>query len=309
MTVSDLFQKARKLPVLRSSSRTSPPYHVGSVIENRLGFQVYRVLGKALARQFRRRYEPANTNEFSNILHRDGLLVIERFLDQDSFAAVANEFENANSASQLRPYKDAAGAKLYRRQLRLAEISDQLPVTKSLFRDNKFLDDIVSAAIRRPIEKRPEVLLDTYQRVNQDGEDNDIENILHADLHVPTIKMFFYLDKADSCNGAFIYAKGSHRLTFPRIAHEYELSIREAKSSCGRSVPERMQERRANQVRNIIGDDARRRMRIKETQVCAEANTLVIANNMGFHRRGEFASDRPRKALLINYRNAEPLFW
>jgi hypothetical protein len=307
--VAELLERAKNFPILRSSSRTTPKYHIGSVMENRLGFQIYRVLGKSLARQFRRRYRSPEINEFVTRLDRDGLLVIERFLDDESFAAVASEFEKANSDSPLRPYKDVAGARLYRSQLRLAELSDQLPVTKALFRDNKFLDDIVSAAIRRPINKRPEVLLDTYQRVISNGEDNDIENILHADLHVPTIKMFFYLEAVNSSNGAFIYAKGSHRLTIPRIIHEYELSIREAKSRRGIAVPERMQERRANQVRNIIDNEARRRMKISETQVCAAANTLVIANNMGFHRRGEFMSDSPRKALLINYRNAEPLFW
>jgi hypothetical protein len=309
MKAAALFEKAKNLPVLRSSSRTSPQYHVGSVIENRLGFQVYRVLAKSLTRQFRKRHRSPEINEFVTRLERDGLVVVEKFLNDESFAKVVDEFDRANSTSQLRPYKGVAGAKLYRSQVRSAEMSEQLPAITRLFGNNKVLDDIVAAAIRRPIKKRPDVLLDTYQRVNQEGEDNDIENILHADLHVPTIKMFFYLNKVDSCNGAFVYAKGSHRLTFSRIAHEYELSIREAKLSRGVSVPDRMKERRADQVRNIIDNKARQRMKVKETQVCVEANTLVIANNMGFHRRGEFTSDNPRKALLINYRNAEPLFW
>jgi hypothetical protein len=30
---------------------------------------------------------------------------------------------------------------------------------------------------------------------------------------------------------------------------------------------------------------------------------------MGFHRRGEFTCGEPREALLINYRNLEPVLW
>lgn len=49
-------------------------------------------------------------------------------------------------------------------------------------------------------------------------------------------------------------------------------------------------------------------MKIIESQICAAPNTLVAANNMGFHRRGEFHGGEPRKALLINYRKEEKPF-
>jgi hypothetical protein len=151
-------------------------------------------------------------------------------------------------------------------------------------------------------------LLDTYQAMNEHGIDNDIENILHADLHVPTVKMFFYLSKTDEKNGAFVYAKGSHKLTLARLLHEYELSIREAKLKQGKKVSDSLLARRAAQVRNIIKPANLRRMKIVETQICVPPNTLVVANNMGFHRLGEFHGDESRRALLINYRKEEKLF-
>lgn len=118
--------------------------------------------------------------------------------------------------------------------------------------------------------------------------------------------MFFYLNKVDETNGAFVYAKGSHKLTIARLVHEYELSVREAKLAKGLPIPECLWERRVNEVRNVIKPENWSRMKISETQMCVEPNTLVIANNMGFHRRGAFTSSEPRKALLINYRNVEP---
>ena len=121
--------------------------------------------------------------------------------------------------------------------------------------------------------------------------------------------MFFYLNEVNETNGAFVYAKGSHKLTRARLVHEYELSVREAKLFSGQPIPESLQERRSTQIRNIISPENERRMNVVETQFCVKPNTLVVANNMGFHRRGEFTGSEPRQALLVNYRNAEPTFW
>ena len=121
--------------------------------------------------------------------------------------------------------------------------------------------------------------------------------------------MFFYLNEVNESNGAFVYVKGSHQLTAARLVHEYELSVREAKLFGGQPIPESLLGRRSTQIRNIISPENERRMNVSETQVCVKPNTLVIANNMGFHRRGEFTGSEPRKALLVNYRNAEPTFW
>lgn len=297
---------ARKLPVIRSSVHSVPPYHVGSVMENRLGLQVFRIVGKNIALLLRRRNVTPEIREYVETLDRDGVLVISNFLDREQFRNVLSEFESANAGVSPTPYKNVDNARLFRTQLDISAFPAQYPAIRANFKENPMLDSIVSAVIRRPITKRPEILLDTYQCLNAEGIDNDIENLLHADLHIPTIKMFFYLGRGDQNNGGFVYAKGSHKLTLSRLRHEYEMSVRQARSRRGLHVPAELQSRRGDQVRNVISPFHWRRMNLVETQICVEPNSLVIANNMGFHRRGEFLSDRPRQALLINYRNAEP---
>lgn len=298
---------AQTLPVVRSALYSAPKYHIGSTIENRLGLQVLRVLSKTVGRSLRRGYVSRDLESQIRTIERDGFLLLPDFLEPERFEAVVNEFEAANSGVPLEPYQGVENAKLYRRQLRVADTPELFPVIRTTFQRNAKLDGIVSGIIRRPITAPPEVLLDTYACLNRNGVDNDIENILHADLHVPTIKMFFYLSKTDESNGAFIYAKGSQKLTVARLRHEYEMSVRQAKLSRGLAVAPELLETRGSLVRNVIDPEHRRRMKIEESQLCVEANTLVIVNNMGFHRRGQFNSDRPRKALLINYRNAEPV--
>lgn len=300
---------AGRLPVVRSALRSTPKYHVGSLVENRLGLQVFRMLSKGFTRSLRQGRVSNDIEPLVRVLERDGILVLPSFLEADRFTAIVDEFNAANAEAVLEPYQRTENARLYRNQLQVTDSPELFPAIRSAFQQNELLNRIVSAVIRRPVTTAPEILLDTYQCSNPDGEDNDIENILHADLHVPTIKMFFYLSRADESNGAFVYAKGSHRLTWARLVHEYEMSVRQAKLARGLHVEQHLLEKRSSLVRNIISPEHRRRMKIAESQVCVEANTLVIANNMGFHRRGEFNSARPRKALLINYRNAEPALW
>lgn len=309
INVGGWHQFVRNLPVIRSRNYTTAPYHIGSVTENRLGLQVFRVVGKHLVRRLRRTHLTEDIKPSVEILERDGVLVLENFLPPEIFEKVRAEFEEANKNIALAPYKNAADAKLYRTQLSLAKLPESFPSITKSFQENDLLNRITAAILRRPITKKPDVLLDTYQNLNGAGADNDIENILHADLHFPTVKMFFYLNEVNETNGAFVFVKGSHKLTAARLVHEYELSVREAKLFCGQPISESLLGRRSTQIRNIISPENERRLNVSETQVCVKPNTLVIANNMGFHRRGEFTGSEPRQALLVNYRNAEPTFW
>jgi hypothetical protein len=233
------------------------------------------------------------------------MLVIENFLPSQEFEAVRTEYENVMQAHPPAPFKGVEDGILHRAQVPLTDYAEKLPHIVEHFQNNEFLNSLASAVTRRSTKKNPNVFLDLYKAVSENAVDNDIENVLHADLHMPTVKMFFYLDRVNAENGAFIYAKGSHKLTVARLAHEYDLSIRQAMLKAGRAVPVHLLERRANETRNIISPNHYRRMGVLESGVYVGSNTLVVANNMGFHRRGEFKVGKERKALLINYRNSD----
>lgn len=303
-----MYKLLRSTPFVRGFTYKTAPYHVGSVAENRVGLQIFRTISKYLLWKSRRGFVTEDIQDYLRVLEEDGILLIENSLTEDQFAAVASEFEKANEGIKPLPYKNAANAKLHRTQLPVSE-SPEFASTTKLFRENEILNKIAAAVIKRKITKRPDVLLDTYQNLNNEGFDNDIENILHADLHTSTVKMFYYLDDVNENNGAFIYAKGSHKLTVERLKYEYEFSVRQAKMKKGLKISDSLTSARGDEMRNIITPAQLEKMGVTETQICVKPNTLVIANNMGFHRRGEFSSDLPRKALLINYRNSEKAVW
>jgi hypothetical protein len=59
---------------------------------------------------------------------------------------------------------------------------------------------------------------------------------------------------------------------------------------------------RGDITRCVISPEMMRAMNVVETSICGEANTLIISNNMGFHRRGEFTSAEPREVFNLNFR-------
>jgi len=294
-----------KLPLIRTRQFSTPPYHIGGVTENRLGLQVYRTIGKWIARTFRKRLITEEIKHYVSVIDRDGVLVIEDFLEPEQFEMVVSEYERVSARVALSPYRGVKDAKLYRSQVSVDDLEERLPAIRKNFQKNPLLNQLASAVVRRKITKDPGVYLDKYENIYEDGVDNDIENILHADLHTTTVKMFFYLNDVDENNGAFVYAKGSHRLSMARLLHEYDLSIRQARLKKNLSIPDSLLVRRAGEARNIISSATLKRMNVVETPICGKSNTLIITNNIGFHRRGEFRIGRPRKNLLVNYRHLE----
>jgi hypothetical protein len=308
MTESRALNLFRSFPVIRSVGKSTPQYHLGGVWENRLGLQVYRTVGKNLGWRLRRRNVTPKLAALHEILDKDGIVVLPDFLSDEEFGAVSAEYHSAMDHRELQAFHGTANGKLFRLQLPVSDAPATFRQTIKSFRENASLNELASTVIRRPIRLKPNVYLDKYQAVSGNRVDNDIENVLHADLHTPTVKMFFYLNKVDETNGPFVYAKGSHRLNIYRLIHEFDLSVRQAKLKGGSHVPGNLLEERAGEKRNVIRPWVIQKMGVQETKFCVGPNTLVIANNMGFHRRGEFTSETPREALLINYRNEERLF-
>jgi Phytanoyl-CoA dioxygenase (PhyH) len=122
-------------------------------------------------------------------------------------------------------------------------------------------------------------------------------NYLHADVHFPSVKAWLYLNDIDERNGAFVFAPGSHKLTAGRLAYEYESSIRVAKAKQQGAVHTAVPYGLVRMPR----PDQMQAMGIREKSFVGKANTLVIANVMGFHRRGSFEPHVTRNLLMLRF--------
>jgi hypothetical protein len=304
-----LYRLAHRLPLVRGLTHTETPYFTGSVVENRLGLQIFRLIGKYLSWSFRGRYTTADIEDYVRKIEMDGVLVLPDFLGQQEFLQIKEEFERVQSKCEFSGFRSVDNGSLKVARYPIADCDEDFKYTRQYLQNNPLVHRIVSATIRRPINSMPPTSLNVYRRGCDEASDNDLENILHADLHTPTAKAFFYLNDVDQSNGAFVYAKGSQRLSLNRIFHEYNISVRTAKLRRGdKDIPASLLAKRGPHVRNIIAEKYSRKLHLVESHLCGKANTLIIANNMGFHRRGEFTSERPRKTILVNFRHLEHPF-
>jgi hypothetical protein len=305
---------AKSLPGVRNL-RHAPRYLTGSVTANRLGLQVMRVLGKHAIWRIRQRAVPAAVRSYVDLLSRDGVIAIPDFLTPEQFAAVREDFHLIERELEFRPVPFYAHMKqLDRGRIHAASHAvnedKRLRAMRQYLVENPLLLAIVAAVTHVRVKTTANASIDVYQLADETAPDNDVETVMHADLHSTTVKAFYYLNDVDESNGAFVYAKGSSRLTLARLKHEYDISVRDARFKRGDTdlPPDSLAVRGPNK-RSAVRPHHARAMGLTETAICAKANTLVIANNVGFHRRGDFTSKVPRHTVLLNFRHLQRSFW
>lgn len=297
----------RRLPFISGLFHTSTPYHTGTVTENKLGFQVFRFIGKNL--EYALRPKPAVSSDPAKLktFERDGILQIENFLSPEDWANVRREYDNVKDQLVFKAYKPSDQYSMRVARVFLNDTPDKFPDTLRILGDNKLLHDLAGITIRRNTASLKPVL--TYLILEKDSNtsfDDDIENILHADVHYPTVKAFFYLSPVSRHNGAYVYAKGSHKISWERLKFEYNHSVRVTKLRRGdKDIDPKYLDKRGDALRNIITPEEKKAMGIQEEYYTGDANTILISNNRGFHRRGEFDANQKRELILINYRNSD----
>lgn len=116
----------------------------------------------------------------------------------------------------------------------------------------------------------------------------DPQTDLHADTFHPSLKAWYFLTDVAEDEGPFVYLPGSHRMTPERLAWERDMSIAAAQAANRYSS--------RGSFRASPEDIAR--MKLGKPQAFAvPANTLVVADTVGFHARG--FSARPTRRLEI----------
>jgi hypothetical protein len=105
----------------------------------------------------------------------------------------------------------------------------------------------------------------------------DPQTDLHIDTFHPTVKAFYFLTDVAADEGPFVYVPGSHRLTPKRLQWEYQQSIGAATS---RDTLASRGSFRATAAEVVAMGFAPPRA------FAVPANTLVVADTVGFHARG-----------------------
>jgi len=142
------------------------------------------------------------------------------------------------------------------------------------------------------------------QRVYNKPDDNDNQKLYHVDTFFPAIKWWWFPEEVKASEGAFWYAENSCQVTDSMLDWLYIESIKCIENSYdewrGKDHKEGSFRASMEEIEN---------MGFNPTPLAVPANTLVIGNVAGFHRRGDTIRSIVRNALHGSIRLDNPFYF
>jgi hypothetical protein len=272
-------------------------YHDGGVLANRLGLQFLRIAAMNTAFRMRRRTLDDDIRPLVEQFERDGALLIEDFLPADTFARIREEVEKAHEAGLFRSDEEDD---VLVDTLNVTKHHKKVPELWGLVEAIDRLNRLGAAVARLSQVERMQVDVNYMSKRPEAPPPEKLRgnNLLHSDVHYPSPKAWLYLNEIDEGNGALVYAKGSHKLTRARLAHDYDVSVRIAKAKQAGTL---YTAEPVCQTR-FPTEKQWRAMGLEEWVAAGPPNAIVFADVMGFHRRGEFDdTGRRREQVLFRF--------
>lgn len=245
---------------------------------NTLGIQVARTVAARGLHNARR--EPPHPPELAAPiaeLRAHGLLLWPDFLPEDEFCRVRAEAFSLLERPEAPRKRRESGTNL-------VEVFPLLELDRAAYPGIfRFLGDARLRGLLSAAEKRSIDLFSGHrvlERLTQnEGNESDVEAVLHVDTFFHTHKFWLYLDEVREEHGPLVYVPGSHRLSLDRLRRSYRESLER------------------NQGSRRITDEELATHGVPEQTILVPGNTLVIANTCGYHRRKVGRPGMQRHAL------------
>jgi hypothetical protein len=262
---------------------------IGSRRLNARGLHVARVrLADAMCRWRRRRLASKVRPEWREAFDRDGFVAIPDIVPPEEFAALRHAVLGYRGPAREIRQGDAITR-------RLAVDPDMLKVIPALRRLLQ-REDIV-ALFHYVAGYRIEPLHYIQTIVSKvGGNEPDPQETLHADSFHSSLKAWLFFNPVDVEDGPFTFVPGSHRFTPERLAWERTRSLNDPRAI------DRMSARGSPRVEA----HELAAMKLPEPRALAvPANTLVVADTVGFHARGP-SSKAGERVELWSYARRNP---
>jgi hypothetical protein len=249
---------------------------------NRVGAQVLRMVVAHGIHRLVRKTAPDQVRQWCQSLEREGFLFLEDFLPGDAFAAIRDSSFALMADSQVRRTTYKHGSTRVDHLDLLALDAERGRVFQPWLNDER-IPALLGWAERRRVSAAAG--FPVIERVRYGvSDEHDQENDLHSDTFFPTHKLWLYLQDVDEARGPLVFVPRSHGLSVGRVFWEYQ-----------NSVGQRQGARR-------ITDDELRALGLSERSMSCRANTLVVANTCGYHRRSPGAFGQERLSLQMSFR-------
>lgn len=276
----------------------TPGQYAGGVILNILGYNIFRTVYLNLGRLSPKKNVRKEFLPYLETMEKDGIVIIPDFLPADKFSELKKEFDDLYadwSPEQYNPEDFTKRQKDFPDYFKtIAEkiITPNTPAFTNYFMKSDLINELTSAVVNRQIRITPHHHFWYLKRRTLDKEGDKSFHSAgypHQDVSYPTIKVFLYMNDVEEKNAAYIFAKGTHKMSLRRLWLEYKLSVRFAKDNNDVATTDKDIE--------YLGS--------KSESICGKANTLIISNNMGYHNRGNFTSLDPRQTAQLDFRNLD----
>jgi hypothetical protein len=286
---------------------------IGSWTANRLGLHVGRILLFDLLDRVHRTFHSAVPEDRRWIaeLRREGVVAIPDFLPSSRFAVVQGEILGVfrDCLKRFPPrnnHRPGFGAKEPFGEIgfdrfdggtlnRFVKLSaDLTPATLETVRSKRF-SRLYRAAQGRHF---PLNAVSLYYTRHGAQSVHDLQKDLHSDTFHSSIKLWYFMADVPVEAGPFEYVRGSHLSTARRLAWEYRRSLaaRHHPLDCGGAF--RISEEEVLE----LGYPA-------PSPLAVAANTVVIADTNGFHRRGHAEEGAERFAIYAAMRRSPFIPW
>jgi hypothetical protein len=243
---------------------------LGSPMLNRAGLHVGRMrLAAAMAAWRRSRLVHLLRPEDACDFARDGFVLKRHYLPQASFEKLRTQALGCSASARGMVQGDA----LTRRIALDARTLARLPAVRALVESREWLNllQYVGSSALAPVT----YIQTIFARVRPGAIDPQLR--LHADTFHSTVKAWFFLTDVGEDAGPFTYVPGSHRLTGERLDWERRKSVT-ARASGDVETQEGSFRIDPGELEGLGLPPPR--------LFAVPANTLIVADTMGFHARG-----------------------
>ena len=266
---------------------------IGSPKLNRLGLYLARrrIAARLGARRRARLSGLVSPRDLADF-ERDGYILKPNFLDEATFRALRDEILSLDTRAREAVIGDTF--------IRLIPLDG--PTLRGLGATRKVLEGPDYRALLDFVgsfRRRPHLYVQTVFSQFCDGEP-DIQSFYHSDTFHPTLKSWFYLQDVDEDEAPLTYVPGSHRITRRRLAMERRMSL-SARDAGDRLTAEGSFRFSESQI-GRLGYGPPRKLPVA-------ANTLVVTDTSGIHRRSPTTRQTARLSIWAYSRSNPFLPW
>lgn len=247
---------------------------IGSPRLNRLGLHLARVRLAVALCQFRRwRLARHVRADWRAAFDRDGFVAIPGLLPEAEFTGLRQAILDYNGAAREMVQGDAITRRLAIDPQMLAAI----PALRTLLtrKDIRSLFHYVASFRTEPLHYVQTIVTHVPPEAAQPN--GDPQEALHADAFHSSLKAWFFLNEVKPDEAPFTFVPGSHRFTPRRLAWEHRRSM---------VPPAQLDRLTARGSPRVLPVELEAMDLPPARALSVPANTLVVADTVGFHARG-----------------------